>query len=293
MENSPLCSVCSLGDAVEFCICTPALPQLCAGHAEKHKASPGFHYTIPTSLPHSITSNNQREWKAWLFSLSESQQELRNSQTQFSKLREDVNHAYKFSIHVLKQQRVDLISSIDLLEKAVCAAINSAVQETHANCMNQDYHPTSSYAELIWNQACHALPEPAVSLFRYKMNISKDKIHSGVEIKAEFNVKELKESVENRELQGKLMGNWERGRRVPLHVTMLPGVSIPSVRSRPAASIPLSVQKEKPRNRISSEADMHRDPGFQTIWSCLACKGANLAVDRNCAYCKSLRLPNS
>lgn len=308
-ENLSLCSACGRDESVSFCVCTAALVHLCASCNEKHTANPGFHYSLPVGRI-DMVKGKQREWKMWLMSLNDSQQELMNSGNQFTRLREDILSAFTYAQRVLEDQRDVLLQSVDDLSAFAREMIGGAVKETTENSTNSDYQPTPGLSELIWKQAC-GNHFGTISLFTHHVDVSENELLTCIKAGIDFSVKELEECGINQQIK-------ERNRDLSQHCTKssppmlgfekLPGLNISG---RAVKAVSLSISPQFPRlqivdslrslppgrgrergDRLSqpAEAAECRNPAKVSIWNCQKCKGVNLPADSRCMHCLAIRI---
>lgn len=194
-----LCSMCRSARAISLCVCISPLPLLCQFCEPKHKASPDFHYILPIASSDVVTAQNQRDWKIWLVSLNDAQQELIRSAEMMNKCKEEVITAYEEARRVLDQQKDCMLRALEDRKRAVDAAVRAAFWETSENCKDSNYHPTSECASLIWSRATKADSQP-ISLLIWHIHVSAERIKEAVTVGIEFKVIELEELKLNQEV---------------------------------------------------------------------------------------------
>jgi 1,6-anhydro-N-acetylmuramate kinase len=74
-------------------------------------------------------------------SLSDYQQELKDSLALLTKCQGEIASSYAFAIQLLEEQRDFLLRSLNSLQCRAREVIHAAIKETNDNCLNEGYQP--------------------------------------------------------------------------------------------------------------------------------------------------------
>lgn len=187
MESNSVCCLCRHIPAKYFCICSSSLLTFCGNCEDKHKTQPGFHYLLPLHCRDNIRLERLHILKSWLEHINIAQRAHIESLRDFDKCEDELNLIFKELVKLLEKQRSCNRQILQGLKNQVSQEITAAVNETQANCMNEEYKPTTRFAINIWQLAKHRIHAPRITLLSYEINLNQDILPACVQFEAKVN----------------------------------------------------------------------------------------------------------
>ena len=172
MEGNAFCSTCKIRHVECFCICS-SLPFLCSTCQSLHLTKPDFHFLLPFEAYGPINLSNQLQYRMWLLTLKNSQDQLRANLHSINQCKSDIQtHSENLQREIAKVTNAAL-DSLEALKEVINFEIEQAIRETTVNAYRPEYRPETYLTRVIWSH-CYCQRSNSVPVFAYKIHMNEN-----------------------------------------------------------------------------------------------------------------------